>query len=44
MDGKRRRNFSAFITEERLNFPVSVHYHVDIIIHANLMTGKLNAD
>lgn len=44
MAGKQRLNFANFITKERLNFSVPTHYHVDIVMYANLLTGKLNAD
>jgi hypothetical protein len=41
--GKRRLHFATFITKERLNFLAANHYHIDIITHANFMTGKLSA-
>jgi hypothetical protein len=42
--GKRRRDFASFTTKERLNFPTSTHYHVDIIAYENFLTEKFNAD
>jgi hypothetical protein len=34
LSGKRRLNFAAFITKERLNFPAASHSHVDMIMYA----------
>jgi hypothetical protein len=41
---KQRLNFASFTTKERLNFPATSHYPVDILSNAIFLTRKFNAD